>query len=738
MGSPADVIKQLNSARELCLKDTAIYPQVVPGVLPLIGASAHIELRRWGSDFLAETFASPVVNADEKQKLSLLVLDTIRVYLGRQELHNEEEDPSVVKSAVQCAASIYPLIFRHTISNSSDSETWAKMAGIKSSILRRMDTASAGVRICCIKFVARVVQVQTPGVISDPRRPDQNELSLALVPRDHAVMPPTNLEAEASGLLDRLLGVLQDNQSDALIVTATLNALSTLVQRRATISAKILTTVLSFNPFLLASPKMDGKAKVTVKSMTRTTMSFLLNVLKRNPNHALAGRIQHQVEALRHRLTEIFMPANELKRSAEDEPTDGLDDAKRRRIDEQTMDGTTPPLFRPMAYPPLPPGPLTYAQLFTLSNDPKAAGFHVEVIPVHIVNQLIPPLLASIDVARLTHAISAVQARYLSLGKRPAASAGDAARAITGEEDDEYDPSAGFGGAQEQVMNRLDQLPPEGFDDRLAIGPFNMPPPPPLSESERDEYSKTAMTRVFSTLDELDQEARAKGATKKSEEPKGFHRLAASSHEREGWITLVTRLATRASFDLEGDIVKRENDDRTVVKKGQHFDLARGIREALRNYFLADWRRRIDVAISWLNEEWYADTILQKESAQSTVLDLPHYDHYSLSLLESITPFLDDAKDGRLLIRFLAEIPKVSKAMLERVRRVADDPERVTIATNALLYLIMFKPPAREAAVDTAVDLWRTNEDAKSAAAKILTRWKPEVLEEGKTVKAEA
>lgn len=43
------------------------------------------------------------------------------------------------------------------------------MAQVKSNILRRMDTAPPGVRICCIKFVQRVVQTQTPGLIADPR-----------------------------------------------------------------------------------------------------------------------------------------------------------------------------------------------------------------------------------------------------------------------------------------------------------------------------------------------------------------------------------------------------------------------------------------------------------------------------------------------------------------------------------------------------------------------------------------
>lgn len=42
------------------------------------------------------------------------------------------------------------------------------------------------------------------------QRPDQNELSLALVPRDHPLIPPPNLEPEASGLLDRLLDVFNE------------------------------------------------------------------------------------------------------------------------------------------------------------------------------------------------------------------------------------------------------------------------------------------------------------------------------------------------------------------------------------------------------------------------------------------------------------------------------------------------------------------------------------------------
>lgn len=43
------------------------------------------------------------------------------------------------------------------------------MQSIKLSILQRMDTFPIPIRICCVKFVQKVVQVETPGLIADPR-----------------------------------------------------------------------------------------------------------------------------------------------------------------------------------------------------------------------------------------------------------------------------------------------------------------------------------------------------------------------------------------------------------------------------------------------------------------------------------------------------------------------------------------------------------------------------------------
>ncbi len=101
-------ITQLNAARQYVLDDAKLYPQIVEGILPIIGAKARLELRRWGAEFLAETFASPAVSSQTKENMAVLVLQTLKDLL-----EVPGEDIEVVKAVIQVAASIYGLIFRY-------------------------------------------------------------------------------------------------------------------------------------------------------------------------------------------------------------------------------------------------------------------------------------------------------------------------------------------------------------------------------------------------------------------------------------------------------------------------------------------------------------------------------------------------------------------------------------------------------------------------------------------------
>jgi len=103
-------LQQLENARALALGDGRYYPTIVPGVLPIIGApeaDTSLEIRRWGADFLAETFASPTWAPEDKARVAMTVLETLKLYM------ETVQDRGVLKSAIQAAASLYPLVYKH-------------------------------------------------------------------------------------------------------------------------------------------------------------------------------------------------------------------------------------------------------------------------------------------------------------------------------------------------------------------------------------------------------------------------------------------------------------------------------------------------------------------------------------------------------------------------------------------------------------------------------------------------
>ncbi|KAJ9326167.1 hypothetical protein DTO027B5_5228 [Paecilomyces variotii] len=709
-----DQVSQLEAARNLVLGDAAFYPQIVNGILPIIGATAQLELRRWGAEFLAETFASPALAAAQKEQLAGPVVQTLK-----EILELPEEDIAVVKYVVQAAASLYPIVFRHIINHPEDAAMWEKMTALKQIILRRWDSAPYPVKVCCIKFVQRVVHVQTAGPISDPRRPDKNETSLAIVPRNHAILSLPNLEAESSGLLDRLLMVLQEDSSDAVLVNATLNCLAVLIRTRQSIAAKIIDSVLTFDPVKHINGSMSPTLRVNLKSMERTARALLINVMKRNPNHPLALKMQQYIDRLSQSRLDVFDETSR-KRGLPAEPTDGLDNTKRAKLGADT-----PPIFK---IPPLPPGQISYAQLYTLTEDVGLSTFDVKQLPIDLIVKITVPVLGRVDQGALTQAIEAVRSRYQTLSSRQQATQQQAA---VEEEDDDYEPEYSPMDVPDNAIGETQTTSTEVAEmqpDLVSLGPFVLPRPPPLTEDEAKEIGKSTAERVFSMVTSMD--APRKTAKGSSQQQLGFSRLAGSTFDRDAWVTLLTRLATRASGGLESEEDNIKTEEGVPPKKPTISD---SIRELLYRYILEDFRSRINVGITWLNEEWYNDRIQLKFAGSQRLEDsdevyVPlHYDRWVLRLLDGILPYVD-ARD-KILIRFLSEIPEINTAIIERVKSLARDPERVNLCVQALLYLVMFRPPAREVCLDALEDIYRTYEESRPVAGKFLIKWRPHVVE---------
>lgn len=227
------------------------------------------------------------------------------------------------------------------------------------------------------------------------------------------------------------------------------------------------------------------------------------------------------------------------------------------------------------------------------------------------------------------------------------------------------------------------------------LGPFQLHRPPPLTENEANEIGRAAADRVFEMMIATPFKATTAAAAAKSTtgatalDRKGFARLAGGSLDsKEAWITMLVRMATRAPAKLEAAAGEIQSDARDGG--GRPPTISNYIRELLYRHVLEDFRTRINIAIMWLNEEWYNDRMQMqavaslKREKKSEEISVPlHYDDWVLRVLEGMLPYLD-ARDIKILIRFLSEVPEITLPIIRRVQTLARDPERINLCVQAL------------------------------------------------------
>lgn len=402
----------------------------------------------------------------------------------------------------------------------------------------------------------------------------------------------------------------------------------------------------------------------------------------RNETGPFAPRIKQYVDRLLQARMDIFDEGSR-KRGHPSEPTDGLDNAKRIRLGAEVVPSR-------LNAPPLPPGPISVAQIFTLTADEGLTSFDVTQLPIELVVKITLPVLQQINQASLDEAVNNVRSRYLTLGTTQSTAGLNQILSSTAQEEDEDDYEPDFQPTEdpEQILNKADALPPEDSlqttTTDVALGPFRLPQPIPLTPEENYQLGKSTVSRVFGMMSVLDEQSSAKRPRR------GLNRLAGSNYDREAWITVITRLATRGSAGLqsEGEIDGNDTSKVTINGQSTKASLSDGIRENLWKYIIEDFRARIHIAISWLNEEWFSDRIQSQTRSRSPsgkaslLQPQQNYEKWALKVLDVIIPYLD-AKD-KLLIRFLSEIPAIDERILERVKGLARDPERVVLAVNSI------------------------------------------------------
>jgi symplekin len=102
----------------------------------------------------------------------------------------------------------------------------------------------------------------------------------------------------------------------------------------------------------------------------------------------------------------------------------------------------------------------------------------------------------------------------------------------------------------------------------------------------------------------------------------------------------------------------------------------------LYNYVIRDFRKRMDIAVAWLNEEWYNDRVLVNTEEGSH--RQPQYHKWIMKLMDAIFPFLESR--DRLFMRMLSETPEFPPELLEKIKMLCLDPDRTALGIQILQY----------------------------------------------------
>ena len=273
-----------------------------------------------------------------------------------------------------------------------------------------------------------------------------------------------------------------------------------------------------------------------------------------------------------------------------------------------------------------------------------------------------------------------VRARYLTLGKlaqeQPELTASPIQALGDEEEEDEYEPDYEPTEDAEQVYNVMDQTSIDVRTDQISLGHFEFPVSAPLNDYQLEENLKYLLGRLFDHASRNE----IQGERKPSSTGLGGEKYAGLVGD--SWTILLIRLLTRgaSSISKQEQFTRLSETHDGLDKHQAHLDF---FREQLYTYLLEDFRNRIGVAVKWLNEEWYNCHDVSRPRSENQSLRQSQYTRWTTRLLDGMLPYID-ARD-RIIIRFFSELPELNEEVLDRVKKLARDPDRAGLAVNLLL-----------------------------------------------------
>ncbi|XP_006461965.1 hypothetical protein AGABI2DRAFT_206048, partial [Agaricus bisporus var. bisporus H97] len=723
--APENTTEQANllvALREALELHPAPIPILVHTLIGKVVNSGDSLLKRWVLDLLHFALGRSSLSIEQRTQMSLQLLEPLAQLLN---------DPSVhfVKVAIQCLTSIYPVLFRHLCINRSNPAAWHTLTSCKNRIIEFVWSSmiNEGVKLSAIKFVQRVILVQTRGV-QDPRLQKPNDPNISSCPVDHPFIPVAKLEAEGQKLLEGVIATLYSSQ-DVDLLSAMLNSWATLAKLRSSVLQTLLSALRPWTPAAL-----ENLPPSKIKSVEKAVRILLVHINRHciPVNSPLSVQITETLNAQAQRMDEAAREEKRRKangidarKRAASTPAEQPSDAKRPKLDPEALNA--PSLVSTLAafdFTSLPPSLITDLIIANLesftesaleglvlqhrqkrglsaaastSAGPTASPFtsmppNIPTGPRKLVSQLggerdsTPPSRSTPPIVKAEEPVDPLQMDI-------------------DQDELEFEPetlNAQLSGNEPAVED--ERLTAEYEFNGLQAIEFKLPAPRDLPEDDRMELVTNSAARIWTGADELPADSLQAGGTSPN----------------EVWMLLLVRMITRVA-----EPPKEETAEEDMKEHIQGFYVRQDqLRQTLCDYIMANFPSRVRLATTWMNEEWYNDQIRSKKDEGWR----PNYDIWLNRIVASYQTLLDGR--DRTFSRFLLDLPTVPPDVLGLLRDlcVDDSGDKVTIGFITLRGLVLQRPSLRTEALNILLEL-TTHPDKKTRAAAInvVKAWVPNV-----------
>ncbi|KAL4063109.1 Symplekin tight junction protein C terminal-domain-containing protein [Scleroderma yunnanense] len=721
---PADSKEQaelLAALRESLESHPSPIPILCTTLIRTVSGAGDSLLKRWVLDLLHFALCRSTLTLDARTQLASQSVETLAVLLN---------DPSVrtVKVTIQCLTTVYPLLFRNLCMHRTPRQQWDLLSQCKSRILELVwsPTANSGVKLSAVKFMQKVILVQTRGV-SDPRLQNKNDPNIANVSADHPFISASPLEAEGMKLLESVITMLYTSQNPD-ILTAIINSWSTLVKQRPALVHLVVSSLASWTPAALAALPASA-----IKSVEKSIRILLVHI-SRGPhgssfgaqiNEALSQQAQRMERASaeeKARKAAVAAAATEAtkKRPPSSVPLEQAD-PKRLKVEVDNAASNSAAFLAEFDFTTLPIGLVTDLIVANLQAFTEPALMNLvqsyrqsRGLPVPPAKPLQPP--DSIAHIEGTPVGGALAEPLESTVKEEAV---DPLKMDIDDEEMEYEPDklnlelSGRDLAANEDVIQLD-IPEDLLP--LDLSEFKLPTPKDLSEDERVALMRGASSRISEGAEELEYTTSTSGS-----------QLAGDM-----WMLLIVRMVTRVAVPPESEPPKEgaESSDVAESRLTTFYSRQDALRQALCEYILADFPARLPLATTWMNEEWYNDRIrtaadpnwrTNYESWLNQIVSMYQ------TILEGKAEAKPDSKD-KAFSRFLLDLPDVPSDVLDMLRELSVESDKMHVGFTTLRDFVLERPSLREEALRVLLDLTTHPESVtRRAAINTVRRWVPGV-----------